>query len=102
MHAKFLFLLFLCVLCESSEIPSKYILVDGIEVLREDHEAFVKKEKVLKRKKTTIEDWFEKEIQLEESETTEYSKKFPKRCHGKNKLMFSSNISSKIDNENNL
>ena len=88
MRVEFLIFSLWWIFCQSNEIPSKYILVDDIKVLREDYEAFVNSEKELKRKKTTNEDWFEKEIQLEESETPEYSKRFPKRCHGKSVFFY--------------
>ena len=65
---------------------SKFVVVDGIKVLREDYDAFTRAEEEYKQKKRN---WREEdddeeflEAQLEQDESPEYAKRFPKRCHG--------------------
>ena len=92
MFVGLLFLSFFCDLCGGDDLlQSKYVVVDGIKVLREDYEAFAKAENNLKRRKSTIEegDWLQREVQLEKEESPEYSMRFPKRCHGKFSVLYS-------------
>ena len=77
-----------CVLCGKEEISSKYIMSDGIQVLREDYENFVNsQENELKkndrRNRDLKNELFEREYELQQQEEQEYSEKLPKRCHGK-------------------
>ena len=68
----------------ATDVDSKYVIIDGIKVLRADYEAFSRAEE-----KKKLEDAFEKakedliakEYRLQEEESEDYAKRFPKRCH---------------------
>lgn len=65
---------------------TKYVVVDGIEVLREDYEAFVKNVdgKTSNSKKKTREELdMEKEYELEQQEDNSIGKNLPNKHHGK-------------------
>ena len=67
------------------EDPSKYIVIDGIKVLREDYEAFAKAEEKIKNQKIdggSEASELQREYELERQEDAAYSERFPKRCHG--------------------
>ncbi|XP_066936480.1 uncharacterized protein [Clytia hemisphaerica] len=68
----------------TTDVDSKYVIVDGIKVLRADYEAFSRaeeKKKVQDALKKAKEDLMTKEYRLQEEESEEYAKRFPKRCH---------------------
>jgi len=69
---------------QTTNVDSKYVIVDGIKVLRADYEAFSRaeeKKKVQDALEKAKEDLLTKEYRLQEEESEEYAKRFPKRCH---------------------